>query len=67
MTALEHSGRDIGRERFVETLQSLREFRSGFAPVGSLTPQRHTAASGVYVVPLAASRVQPDPVWVLLN
>lgn len=67
VTALEKGGRDIGRERLVETLQSLREFRSGFAPPGSLTPQRRNAASGVYVVPLPASRFQPEPVWVMLD
>jgi mono/diheme cytochrome c family protein len=67
VSALEQSGRDISRERLVETLHSLREFRSGFAPAGSLTAQRHTAASGVYVVPLSASRIQPDPVWMSLN
>jgi mono/diheme cytochrome c family protein len=67
VTALEQGGRDISRERLVETLQGLREFRSDFAPPGSLTPQRHTAASGVYVVPLPASRFQPDPVWMMLD
>ncbi len=67
VTALEQGGRDISRERLVETLEALREFRSGFAPPGSLTPQRHTAASGVYVVPLPASRFQPDPVWMMLD
>jgi hypothetical protein len=67
VTALEQAGRDVGRERLVESLQSLREFRSGFAPPGSLTPRRHTAASGMYVAPLPASGFQGDPVWMMLD
>ncbi len=67
VTALEQGGRDISRERLVETLQSLREFRSGFAPPGSLTPQRHISASGVYVVPLPGSRFQAEPAWMMLD
>lgn len=67
VTALEQGGRDIGRERLVETLHGLREFRSGFAPPGSLTAQRHTAASGAYVVPLPKSSLQPEPLWMMLD
>jgi mono/diheme cytochrome c family protein len=67
LTALEQGGRDIGRERLVETLESLRELRSGFAPPGSLTPRRHTAASGVYVVPVPGSGFETEPMWMMLD
>jgi mono/diheme cytochrome c family protein/ABC-type branched-subunit amino acid transport system substrate-binding protein len=66
-TALEQAGRDVGRERLVETLQGLRDFRSGFLRPGSLSARRHVAASGMYVVPLPASRHQPEPVWLTLE
>lgn len=67
VTALEQGGREMGRERLIETLQSLREFQSGFAPPGSLTPQRHTTASGLYVVPLPTSGLQLEPVWTMVD
>jgi mono/diheme cytochrome c family protein len=67
LIALEQGGRDISRERLVETLQALREFRSGFAPPGSFTPRRHAAASGVYVVPVPGSGFETEPVWMMLD
>ncbi|AVP99176.1 hypothetical protein C7S18_19275 [Ahniella affigens] len=67
VTGLEQAGREISRERLVETLQSLREFHSGFAPPGSLSPERHVAASGLYVLPLALSPSAAEPVWMLIE
>lgn len=67
VTGLEQAGRDISRERLVETLQSLRAFQSGFAPPGSLGGERHVAASGLYVLPIASSQMAAEPVWVLIE
>lgn len=67
VTGLEHAGRDVSRERLVETLQSLRTFQSGYAPPGSLSRDRHVAASGLYVLPIASSQMTAEPVWVLVE
>ena len=66
-TALENAGREVGRERLVETLESMRDLPDGFTRSRGFSPRRHTAASGVYVVPLLASRYRPDPEWVPID
>jgi ABC-type branched-subunit amino acid transport system substrate-binding protein len=61
--ALENTGRDLNRESLVETLAAMHEFRSGVARAGSFNARRHTATSGLYVVPLPESAFPGDPVW----
>ncbi|MFZ6765668.1 ABC transporter substrate-binding protein [Undibacterium sp. Di26W] len=67
LVALENTGRTLDRERLVDTLEEMHEFRSGFAPRGGFSVKRHRAASGLYVIPLPGSRFQAAPTWMGLD
>lgn len=65
--ALSSAGREVNREKLVESLEGLREIRSEFGPVGGFTPRRHTLVSRVLIAPLPGSRYRPDPEWVTID
>jgi ABC-type branched-subunit amino acid transport system substrate-binding protein/mono/diheme cytochrome c family protein len=65
--ALKQTGRELTREKLVDTLDTLHDFRSGLSPPIGFSPRRHLGIAGVYVVPLARSQLSPPPVWVPLD
>lgn len=65
--ALNNAGREVNREKLVESLEALGEIRSGFGPVGGFTPRRHTVVSEVQIAPLASSPYRPEPEWVTIH
>jgi hypothetical protein len=69
VTALENAGREVNREKLVETLENLRDIRSGYARLGSFSSRRHTAAAGVYIVSLspAADVERPEVEWMSIE
>jgi hypothetical protein len=64
--AAQASGAGLSRERLVEQLESLREYRTGFAPPTTFGPSRHAGASGAYVVTvdLVAKTLVPVTDWI---
>lgn len=51
---LRRSGRNLSRERLLESLEGLFEFDTGLTPLLTFTINRHTGAPGAYIV-------EPDP------
>ena len=58
---LKQAGRDLTRERFVETLEGLRRFDTGYAPPLSFGPSRRLGARGAYLFRLDLSRQSLEP------
>ena len=67
--ALRRAGRDLSRERFVQSLESLSNYDpGGFAPPVSYGPDRRTGARGGYVVAVEAARgIVPASRWIPLD
>lgn len=63
---LQRAGRDLSRERLIESLESLQEFRSGLVPAVTYGPGRRIGASGAYVlqVDLGSGTLDGDRRWV---
>jgi ABC-type branched-subunit amino acid transport system substrate-binding protein len=66
---LERAGKDLSRERLVEELEQLRDFKTGLTPSISYGPNRRAGAAGAYIVPVdlerknlgfPSERVHPD-------
>ncbi len=66
---LRRAGRDLSRERFVQSLESLSNYDpGGFAPPVSFGPDRRTGARGGYVVAVERSRgIVPASGWIALD
>jgi ABC-type branched-subunit amino acid transport system substrate-binding protein/cytochrome c553 len=66
---LERAGRDINRERLVDTLENLRGFRTGLGPPVSYGPERRIGALGAHIVraDLVAGGFDPATTWVSLD
>jgi ABC-type branched-subunit amino acid transport system substrate-binding protein len=47
---LEHSGKDLSRERLLTTLEGLYEFETGLMPKITFGPNRRVGALGAYIV-----------------
>jgi ABC-type branched-subunit amino acid transport system substrate-binding protein len=47
---LQQSGAELSRERVIEQLERLREYRTGFAPPLTFGPNRRVGATGGYIV-----------------
>jgi ABC-type branched-subunit amino acid transport system substrate-binding protein len=62
---LTRAGRDLTRESFVETLEGLNRFETGYAPPITYGPGRRLGARGAYVfaVDLAGRRLAPSGSW----
>lgn len=50
--ALQRAGRDQTRERLVDMLEGLQDYRTGLMPPVSFLPSRHIGTDGVWIVPL---------------
>jgi ABC-type branched-subunit amino acid transport system substrate-binding protein/cytochrome c553 len=66
---LEQAGRDVNRERLVDTLENLRGFRAGLVPPISYGPERRIGAMGAHIVraDLVAGRFDDATTWISLN
>jgi ABC-type branched-subunit amino acid transport system substrate-binding protein len=63
---LKRTGRDLDRERFVEALEGLHRFATGYAPPVSFGAGRRVGARGAYVYSLdpAGRQLVPPGVWI---
>ena len=66
---LRRAGRDLSRERFVRSLESLNNYDpGGFGPAVSFGPDRRNGVRGGYVVAVKAARAGgPAPAWISLD
>jgi hypothetical protein len=63
--ALRRAGRDLSRERAIEALEGLHEFRTGYTPPITFGPERRVGARGANIVAIdpASGRVTPVGGW----
>ncbi len=64
--ALKRAGRDVGREKLVDQLESLRLLRTGYVPPLTYGPARRLGARGAYVLKVdrQGKRLDPEGGWV---
>jgi ABC-type branched-subunit amino acid transport system substrate-binding protein len=60
--ALRLSGRNTSRSKFVAALESLHEFRTGYAPPLSFGPRKRVGAWGAYLIDVAPTTGRPRSV-----
>jgi hypothetical protein len=56
---LRRAGRDVTRERLVDALETLQNFRTGLIPPVSFSATRRIGADGIWIVPLGGGA----PIW----
>lgn len=63
---LEQTGSALSRERLTDQIETLKDYRSGFAPPVTFGPNRRVGAQGAYVVSpdLAARKLRPVSDWI---
>ncbi len=66
---LKRAGRDVNREKLIEVLEGLYEFKTGFIPAVTYGPNRRVGALGAYIISLdlEAKRFVPVGEWIELN
>jgi ABC-type branched-subunit amino acid transport system substrate-binding protein len=57
--ALRRAGREVTRERLVETMESLQDFHTGLIPPVSYSAMRRIGTNGIWIVPLGGG----SPIW----
>ncbi len=57
--ALRRAGRDVTRERLIDSLETLQDFRTGLIPPVSYSATRRIGSDGAWIVPLAGG----EPIW----
>jgi ABC-type branched-subunit amino acid transport system substrate-binding protein len=62
IAALQRAGRDLSREKFLDSVDVIAALETGFVPPLTFTPTRHVGSTGVYVV--AVHSEAKDVVWV---
>lgn len=62
--ALDNTGRELNREKFVRTLEALGDVKTGLTPPAGFSPRRHTAVAGMYVLPAEADEGADGGEWV---
>jgi ABC-type branched-subunit amino acid transport system substrate-binding protein len=67
--ALKQTGREVSRERLIETLEKFYQFKTGVTPAITYRPNRRTGASGAYIVSLdlKAKTLAPFGKWIELD
>jgi ABC-type branched-subunit amino acid transport system substrate-binding protein len=67
--ALKRSGKDISREKLIETLEGLNQYGTGLTPAVTYGPNRRIGAMGAYVITidLEKKEFQPASPWVNIN
>jgi ABC-type branched-subunit amino acid transport system substrate-binding protein len=63
---LKRAGRDVSREKLIETLEGLNEYGTGVTPAITYGPNRRVGASGAYVVTVDIEKKEfvPASPWV---
>ena len=63
--ALQKAGRDLGREKLIDQLETLNRFETGYVPPLTYGPTRRLGARGAYVsrLDLKAKRLVPPGEW----
>jgi hypothetical protein len=66
LEALTRTGRDLDRERLVESLESLRRLETSYLPPVTFGPGRRTGAPGVYLarIDLSTRTFAPAGGWI---
>lgn len=66
---LKRAGRNVNREKLIETLEGLYQFKTGFTAAVTYGPNRRVGALGAYIVSLdlEAKRYVPVGGWINLN
>ncbi len=66
---LKRTGKDLSRQRLIESLEGLNQFATGVTPVVTYGPNRRIGAMGAYVVTIDIEKKQYVPVssWINSN
>jgi hypothetical protein len=66
---LKRAGKDVSREKLIQVLEGLYEFRTGLTPAITYGPNRRIGAMGAYVVTIDLKKQQFVPVggWINLD
>ena len=66
---LKRTGRDLSREKLIETLEGLKQYATGLSPAVTYGPNRRVGATGAYVitVDLEGKKFLPASSWVDTN
>jgi ABC-type branched-subunit amino acid transport system substrate-binding protein len=67
--ALKRVGKDLSREKLIQTLEGFYEFPTGLTPVLTFGPNRRIGAMGAYVltIDLKEKKLKPVSGWVGIN
>ena len=67
--ALKRVGKDLSREKLIQTLEGFYEFPTGLTPVVTFGPNRRIGAMGAYVlmIDLKEKKFKPVSGWVAIN
>jgi ABC-type branched-subunit amino acid transport system substrate-binding protein len=67
--ALKRAGKDVSREKLIETLEGLNQFATGLTPAVTYGPNRRIGASGAYVVTIDLEKKEFSSAsdWVNVN
>ena len=67
--ALKRAGKDVSREKLIQTLEGFYEYRTGLTPAITYGPNRRVGALGAYVVSVDLKEKQfvPASGWINLN
>jgi ABC-type branched-subunit amino acid transport system substrate-binding protein len=67
--ALKRAGKDVSREKLIQVLEGLYEYRTGLTPAITYGPNRRIGARGAYVVTIDLKKQQFVPVggWINLD
>jgi ABC-type branched-subunit amino acid transport system substrate-binding protein len=67
--ALKRAGRDLSRDKLIQSLEGLYEYPTGLTPALTFGPNRRIGAMGAYVVTIDLNEKQFLPVsgWININ
>ena len=67
--ALKRAGKDLSREKLIQALEGLYEYRTGFTPAVTYGPNRRIGAMGAYVVTIDLKKKEFTPAsgWISVN
>jgi len=67
--ALKRAGKDVSREKLIQTLEGFYEYRTGLTPAITYGPNRRVGALGAYIVSVDLKQKQfvPASGWISLN
>jgi hypothetical protein len=67
--ALKGAGKDLSREKFIQVLEGLYEYKTGLTPPISYGPNRRVGAMGAYVITVnfKTRQLVPASEWIGIN